>query len=57
MSNPPARSLPFGCGPRILIRVPRNIVTYHAEDGSGIGSAIVAAMTKFRKEAQIYPNL
>ncbi|KAI1787052.1 hexokinase-domain-containing protein [Ganoderma leucocontextum] len=35
----------------------KNIVTYHAEDGSGIGSAIVAAMTKFRKEAQIYPNL
>lgn len=53
----------------------RNIVTYHAEDGSGIGSAIVAgafpltcfpltrtdawapAMTKLRKEANLYPNL
>lgn len=35
----------------------RNIVTYHAEDGSGIGSAIVAAMTKNRKEAGRYPNL
>ncbi|GJE93057.1 hexokinase [Phanerochaete sordida] len=35
----------------------RNITTYHAEDGSGIGSAIVAAMTKNRKEASIYPNL
>ncbi|OBZ76793.1 Hexokinase [Grifola frondosa] len=35
----------------------RNVVTYHAEDGSGIGSAIVAAMTKMRKDAGIYPNL
>ncbi|KIP04813.1 hypothetical protein PHLGIDRAFT_75252 [Phlebiopsis gigantea 11061_1 CR5-6] len=35
----------------------RNIVTYHAEDGSGIGSAIVAAMTKLRKEAGKYPTL
>ena len=34
----------------------RNIVTHHAEDGSGIGSAIVAAMTKARKDANIYPN-
>ncbi|KAI0708353.1 hypothetical protein C8Q76DRAFT_744235 [Earliella scabrosa] len=34
----------------------KNIVTYHAEDGSGIGSAIVAAMTKDRKDANIYPN-
>ena len=41
----------------VLTRMPRNIVTYRAEDGSGIGSAIVAAMTKFRTEAQIYPNL
>ncbi len=31
-------------------------MTYHAEDGSGIGSAIVAAMTKERKDANIYPN-
>ncbi|KAI0700206.1 hexokinase [Cytidiella melzeri] len=35
----------------------RRIVTYHAEDGSGIGSAIVAAMTKQRKEAGIYSDL
>ncbi|EMD36905.1 hypothetical protein CERSUDRAFT_114817 [Gelatoporia subvermispora B] len=35
----------------------RNIITYHAEDGSGIGSAIVAAMTKQRKIAGLYPNL
>ena len=34
----------------------RNIVTYHAEDGSGIGAAIIAAMTKNRKDANIYPN-
>ncbi|KAF7795718.1 hypothetical protein EIP86_006883 [Pleurotus ostreatoroseus] len=35
----------------------RNIVTYHAEDGSGIGSAIVAAMTKIRKDNNIFPEL
>ncbi|KZT26031.1 hexokinase [Neolentinus lepideus HHB14362 ss-1] len=32
----------------------RNIVTYHAEDGSGVGSAIIAAMTKQRKEGGLY---
>ncbi|KZT08218.1 hexokinase [Laetiporus sulphureus 93-53] len=35
----------------------RNIITYHAEDGSGIGAAIIAAMTKARKDANLYPNL
>ncbi|KAF8909705.1 hypothetical protein CPB84DRAFT_1765257 [Gymnopilus junonius] len=35
----------------------RNIVTYHAEDGSGVGSAIIAAMTKRRKEAGIHPHV
>ena len=35
----------------------RNIVTYHAEDGSGNGSAIVAAMTKLRKDAGVFPAL
>ncbi|KAF7440128.1 hexokinase A [Pleurotus ostreatus] len=35
----------------------RNIVTHHAEDGSGVGSAIIAAMTKIRKEAGLYPNV
>ncbi|PCH36956.1 hexokinase [Wolfiporia cocos MD-104 SS10] len=35
----------------------RNIITYHAEDGSGIGAAIIAAMTKDRKLANRYPNL
>ncbi len=28
----------------------KNIRTYQAEDGSGVGSAIIAAMTKARKE-------
>ncbi|KIM41303.1 hypothetical protein M413DRAFT_445334 [Hebeloma cylindrosporum] len=35
----------------------RNITTYHAEDGSGVGSAIIAAMTKKRKDAGIHPDL
>ncbi|TFK25469.1 hexokinase [Coprinopsis marcescibilis] len=35
----------------------RNIVTHHAEDGSGVGSAIIAAMTKERKAAGIYVDL
>ncbi|CCM01377.1 uncharacterized protein FIBRA_03427 [Fibroporia radiculosa] len=35
----------------------RNIITYHAEDGSGIGAAIIAAMTKARKDSNRYPNL
>ncbi|OJA17256.1 hypothetical protein AZE42_03038 [Rhizopogon vesiculosus] len=32
----------------------RNIITHHAEDGSGVGSAIIAAMTKNRKDAGLY---
>lgn len=35
----------------------RNIVTHHAEDGSGVGSAIIAAMTKIRKEAGLYSHV
>ncbi|TFK52800.1 hexokinase [Heliocybe sulcata] len=35
----------------------RNIVTYHAEDGSGVGSAVIAAMTKDRKEKGLYVNV
>ncbi|KAI9447232.1 hypothetical protein F5148DRAFT_1379582 [Russula earlei] len=35
----------------------RNIVTYHVEDGSGVGSAIIAAMTKIRKEKGLYLNV
>ncbi|KAK2460019.1 hypothetical protein APHAL10511_007942 [Amanita phalloides] len=35
----------------------RNIITHHAEDGSGVGSAIIAAMTKLRKDAGIHPDL
>lgn len=35
----------------------RNIVTHHAEDGSGVGSAIIAAMTKIRKDAGLYPDV
>ncbi|KAF9507028.1 hypothetical protein BS47DRAFT_1352147 [Hydnum rufescens UP504] len=30
----------------------KNIVTHHAEDGSGVGSAIIAAMTKKRRDEQ-----
>ncbi|KAG6840485.1 hypothetical protein C0991_006428 [Blastosporella zonata] len=32
----------------------RNITTCHAEDGSGVGSAIIAAMTKARKDSGLY---
>jgi len=35
----------------------RNIITHHAEDGSGVGSAIIAAMTKKRKDAGLNVNL
>jgi hexokinase len=34
----------------------RNVFTYHAEDGSGVGSAIIAAMTKQRRDAGLYPD-
>ncbi|KAN0139323.1 hexokinase [Lactarius tabidus] len=35
----------------------RNILTYHAEDGSGVGSAIIASMTKIRKDSGLYMNV
>lgn len=35
----------------------RNIITHHAEDGSGVGSAIIAAMTKMRKSAGLYVDV
>jgi len=35
----------------------RNIITHHAEDGSGVGSAIIAAMTKIRKDAGLYAQV
>ncbi|KAI6041472.1 hexokinase [Pisolithus marmoratus] len=35
----------------------RNVITHHAEDGSGVGSAIIAAMTKARREVGLYPNV
>ncbi|KAG8853575.1 hexokinase A [Serendipita sp. 411] len=35
----------------------KNIVTHHAEDGSGVGAAIIAAMTKARKDAGKYADL
>jgi hexokinase len=35
----------------------RNIITHHAEDGSGVGSAIIAAMTKIRKDAGLYSHV
>ncbi|KAK8861266.1 hypothetical protein IAR55_002085 [Kwoniella newhampshirensis] len=34
----------------------KNIVTHHAEDGSGVGSAIIAAMTKARKDSGFYTD-
>ncbi|KIJ91228.1 hypothetical protein K443DRAFT_686223 [Laccaria amethystina LaAM-08-1] len=35
----------------------RKIVTHRAEDGSGVGSAIIAAMTKTRKEKCLYDHV
>ncbi|KAH8829215.1 hexokinase [Flagelloscypha sp. PMI_526] len=35
----------------------KNIVTTHAEDGSGVGAAIIAAMTKIRRDKGLYPNV
>lgn len=35
----------------------RNIITHHAEDGSGVGSAIIAAMTKARRDAHKYDHV
>lgn len=35
----------------------RNIITHHAEDGSGVGSAIIAAMTKVRRDAGRYDHV
>jgi len=35
----------------------RNVNTVHAEDGSGVGSAIIAAMTKNRKDAGIHAHV
>ncbi|KAH7057451.1 hexokinase [Auriculariales sp. MPI-PUGE-AT-0066] len=34
-----------------------NITTHHAEDGSGVGSAIIAAMTKQRRDEGKYPQV
>ncbi|KAF8588644.1 hexokinase [Ramaria rubella] len=34
----------------------RNIVTHQAEDGSGVGSAIIAAMTKQRRSARLFDH-
>ncbi|KAI9438175.1 hexokinase [Lactarius indigo] len=35
----------------------RNVITYHAEDGSGVGSAIIASMTKIRKDKGLYKHV
>ncbi|KAF8182264.1 hexokinase [Mycena galopus ATCC 62051] len=35
----------------------RNIITRQAEDGSSLGSAIIAAMTRIRSDAGLYPKL
>ncbi|SCZ90415.1 BZ3500_MvSof-1268-A1-R1_Chr9g10825 [Microbotryum saponariae] len=35
----------------------RGIKTYHAEDGSGVGAAVIAAMTKARKEAGVITHV
>ncbi|KAJ9101721.1 hypothetical protein QFC21_003060 [Naganishia friedmannii] len=40
-----------------LVQTTKNITTHHAEDGSGVGSAIIAAMTKKRKDAGYFTNL
>jgi hexokinase len=40
-----------------MLIVDRNIVTHHAEDGSGVGAALIAAMTKTRKEAGIHVDI
>ncbi|KAF8699863.1 Hydroxymethylglutaryl-coenzyme A reductase, partial [Rhizoctonia solani] len=34
----------------------KNIVTHHAEDGSGMGAALIAAMTAERRSKQLYNN-
>jgi len=33
------------------------IKSYHAEDGSGVGAAIIAAMTRARKEQGLATNV
>ncbi|KAL1760467.1 hypothetical protein FB107DRAFT_203060 [Schizophyllum commune] len=35
----------------------KQVVTHHAEDGSGVGSAIIAAMTKIRKDKGIFADV
>lgn len=35
----------------------RLITTYHAEDGSGVGAAIIAAMSKERKDKGLYSHV
>ncbi|GAA5979702.1 hypothetical protein JCM11641_004058 [Rhodosporidiobolus odoratus] len=35
----------------------RAIKTYHAEDGSGVGAAVIAAMTKERKDKGLYAHV
>ncbi|GAA6018246.1 hypothetical protein JCM10207_002882 [Rhodosporidiobolus poonsookiae] len=35
----------------------RQIKTYHAEDGSGVGAAVIAAMTKARKTKGLYTHV
>ena len=35
----------------------KNIKTRQAEDGSGAGSAVIAAMTKARKEKGVYAHV
>ena len=35
----------------------RTIKTYHAEDGSGVGAAIIAAMSKERQEKGLYSHV
>jgi hypothetical protein len=37
--------------------VTRGIKTYHAEDGSGVGAAIIAAMTKKRKAQGLFEHV
>ncbi|KAF8170548.1 hypothetical protein K438DRAFT_1854122 [Mycena galopus ATCC 62051] len=34
-----------------------NIITHHAEDGSGVGSAIITTTTKIGKDTGLYANV
>ncbi|KAF8174347.1 hypothetical protein K438DRAFT_1980372 [Mycena galopus ATCC 62051] len=35
----------------------RNIITHHAENGSGVGGAIITSTTKIGKDTGLYANV